>query len=171
LSLSLYDASIPGYALMLRNLSLFLDKAETYAAEEGVPLSTLLEASLGHGMAAFTGQVQMASDAAKSAAAHLAGIEPPVMSDTETTFPELRERIAKTVAFVESIKREDVDGQEAREVVLKTARGSMKFTAQTFLLGFSLPNFHFHVTTAYDILRSRGVPLGKMDYLAGSRSA
>lgn len=93
------------------------------------------------------------------------------MADTETTFPELKERIAKTVAFVESIKREDVDGHEDREIVLKFPSGSMTFTAQDFLLNFSLPNFHFQVTTAYDLLRSKGVPLTKMDYLAGSRSA
>ena len=170
MSLSLYDASIPGYVRMLRNLSAFLDKAETYAAEEGVALSTFTEASLGHGMAPFTRQIQFASDAAKSAAARLAGVEPPSMPDTETTFPELKERIAKTIAFVETIKREQVDGQEEREIVLKFPNGSMTFTGQDFLLTFSLPNFHFHVTTAYDILRSQGVPLGKMDYLAGPQS-
>src|SRR4051812_11197680 len=88
LSLSLYDASIPGYVRMLRNLSHFMDKAETYAAEEGVQLSTFLEASLGHGMAGFIRQIQFASDAAKSGAARLSGAEPPSMADTETTFPE-----------------------------------------------------------------------------------
>jgi hypothetical protein len=170
LSLSLYDASIPGYARMLRNLTHFMDKAETYAAEEGVQLATLVEASLGHGMAPLARQIQFASDSAKSGAARLAGLEPPSMPDTETTFPELRERIAKTIAFVETVKREQVDGQESREVVLKFPNGEMKFTGQDFLLNFSLPNFHFHVTTAYDILRSQGVPLGKMDFLAGAQT-
>src|SRR5258705_8500250 len=115
---------------MLRNLSAFLDKAETYAAEEGFPLSTFTEASLGHGMAPFTRQIQFASDAAKSGSARLAGVEPPSMPDTETSFPELKERIAKTIAFVETIKREQVDGQEDREVVLKFPNGSMTFTGQ-----------------------------------------
>src|SRR4051794_14188162 len=96
-SLSLYDASIAVYARMLQNLSHFLDKAQTYAAEQHVDLPTFPEASLGHGMANFTRQIQLASDAAKGGAARLAGVEPPSMPDTETTFPELKERIAKTL--------------------------------------------------------------------------
>ncbi|HEX4710750.1 DUF1993 domain-containing protein [Phenylobacterium sp.] len=170
MSLSLYDASITVYLQMLKNLSHFLDKAETYAAEEHVELSTFTEASFGHGMAPFTRQIQFASDAAKSGAARLAGVEPPSMPDTETTFPELKERIAKTIAFVESIKRDQIDGHEDRQVVLTFPNGSMEFTGQSFLLTFSLPNFLFHVTTAYAILRSQGVPLGKMDFLAGAQA-
>ncbi len=169
MSLSIYDVSIPGYARMLRNLAHLLDKAEAYAAEQKIPLSTFLEGSLGHGMAALPRQIQFASDAAKSGAARLAGIEPPSMPDTETTFPELKERIAKTVAFVESITPDQVNGDSQREIVLKFPNGAMTFTAQDFLLTFSLPNFHFHATTAYDILRSLGVPLAKMDYLAGGQ--
>lgn len=171
LSLSLYDVSIPSYARLLRNLSAFLDKAEAYAKEAGTPLSTFVEASFGHGMASFARQIQFASDAAKSGAARLAGIEAPSMPDTETTFPELKDRIAKTLAFVESVKREDVSDDLEREIVLKFPSGSMTFTAKDFLLGFSLPNFHFHVTTAYDLLRSQGVPLTKADYLNGPRKA
>jgi hypothetical protein len=171
LSLSLYDASISVYIRALQNLSHFLDKAETYAAEEKVPLTTFTEASLGHGMAAFTRQIQLASDAAKAGGARLAGIEPPPMPDTETTFPELKERIAKTIAFLETLKRDQVDGQEERAVVLTFPGRTMEFTGQTFLLTFSLPNFLFHVTTAYAILRSQGVPLGKMDFLAGAQMA
>ena len=168
MSLSLYDASITVYLQMLRNLSHFLNKAETWAAEEHVPLATIMDASLGHGMANFTRQIQFASDAAKSGAARLAGVEPPSMADTEASFPELKERIAKTIAYVETIKREQVDGQEARAVVLTFPGRTMEFTGQSFLLTFSLPNFLFHVTTAYGILRSLGVPLGKMDFLAGA---
>ncbi|HEV7383547.1 MAG TPA: DUF1993 domain-containing protein [Phenylobacterium sp.] len=171
MSLSLYDASITVYLQMLKNLSHFLDKAETYAAEEHVELSKFTEASLGHGMANFVRQIQLASDAAKGGAARLAGVESPSMPDTETTFPELKERIAKTIAFVESIKRDQVHGQEGRSVVLTFPGRTMEFTGQSFLLTFSLPNFLFHVTTAYAILRSQGVPLGKMDFLAGAQSA
>lgn len=171
MSLSLYDASIPVYVNMLKNLSHFLDKAQTFATDEHVELSTLAEASLGHGMAAFTRQVQFASDGAKSGAARLAGIEAPSMPDTETTFPELRERIAKTIAFIETIKREQVDGQEARPITLTFPGRTMEFTGQSFLLTFNMPNFLFHVTTAYAILRSQGVPLGKMDFLAGAQMA
>jgi hypothetical protein len=171
LSLSLYDASIPVFVTMLKNLNHFLDKAETFATDEHVELSTLTDASLGHGMAAFTRQIQLASDAAKSGAARLAGVDAPAMPDTETTFPELRERIAKTIEFAESIKREQVDGQEARVITLTFPGRTMEFTGQTFLLTFNMPNFLFHVTTAYAILRSQGVPLGKMDFLAGAQMA
>ena len=171
MSISLYEASIPGYVRMLQNLAHFLDKAETYASEQGVALSGFLEASLGHGMAPLTREIQFASDAAKSGAARLAGAEPPAMADTETTLAELKDRIARTIAFVQSVRREDVDGQEDREVVLKFPNRTMTFTARDFLFSFSLPNFHFHVTTAYDILRSQGVPLAKGDYLAGAAGA
>jgi hypothetical protein len=171
LSLSLYDISIPTYDRMLRNLSVFLDKAEAHAAEAGVDLSTYVAASLGHGMANLARQVQFASDAAKGGAARLAGVEAPSMPDVETTFPELRDRIAKTLAFIATIKREQVDGREGREIVLTFPGRSMTFTGESFLTTFSLPNFLFHVTTAYAILRSLGVPLGKMDYLAGAQQA
>lgn len=170
LSLSLYDASIAVYIRMLGNLSHFMDKAETYAVEQKIPLSTFVEANLGHGMAAFARQIQLASDGAKSGGARLAGVEPPSMPDTETTFPELKERIAKTVAFLQTITREQVDGQENRSIVLTFPGRTMEFIGQTFLLTFSMPNFIFHVTTAYALLRAQGVPLGKMDFLAGSQT-
>ncbi len=171
MSLSLYDASITVYIRMLGNLSHFLNKAETFAAAEHVELSTLTEAGLGHGMFPFARQIQMASDGAKSGGARLAGIEAPSMPDTETTFPELKERIAKTIAFLETISRDQVDGQEARQIVLTFPGRSMEFTGESFLLTFSMPNLFFHVTTAYAILRSHGVPLGKMDFLAGAQAA
>jgi hypothetical protein len=170
-SLSLYDASIPVYATMLKNLSHFMDKAEAHAASGGPSLQAMMESSLGHGMAPFTRQIQLASDAAKSAAARLAGVEQPAMPDTETTWTELKARIAKTIAFVESIKREQVDGQEGRAIVLTFPGRTMEFTGQSFLLGFSMPNFLFHVTTAYALLRKEGVPIGKMDFLAGAQMA
>ena len=171
MSLSLYDTSIAVYARMLGNLSHFLDKAETFAAEEKIPLTTFTEASLGHGMATFTRQIQFASDAAKSGGARLAGIEPPSMPDTETTFAELKERIAKTIAFLDTVKRDQVDGQEGRKIVLTFPGRTMEFTGESFLLTVSLPNFLVHITTAYAILRSLGVPLGKMDFLAGAQTA
>lgn len=169
MSLSLYDASVAVYIRMLSNLGHFLDKAETYAAAEKIPLSTFVEASLGHGMAPFARQIQLASDGAKSGGARLAGIEAPSMPDTETTFPELKERIAKTIEFLESISRDQVDGQENRAIVLTFPGRTMEFIGQTFLLTFSMPNFLFHVTTAYALLRAQGVPLGKMDFLAGAQ--
>ncbi len=171
MSLSLYDASVTVYIRSLQNLAHFLDKAETFAAEEKVPLTTFTEASLGHGMAPFTRQIQFASDAAKSGGARLAGVDAPSMPDTETTFPELKERIAKTIAFLETLNRADIDGHDDRQIVLTFPGRTMEFTGQSFLLTFSLPNFMFHVTTAYAILRSQGVPLGKMDFLAGAQMA
>jgi uncharacterized protein len=168
LSLSLYDVSIPIYTRMLGNLAHFLDKAEAHANETGVDLATYAEASLGHGMYPLARQIQLASDAAKGGAARLAGVEAPAMPDTETTFPELVVRIQKTIAFLESLKREQVDGQEDRQIVLALPSRSLEFTGLSFLTTFSLPNFLFHVTTAYAILRAQGVPVGKMDFLAGS---
>jgi hypothetical protein len=171
LSLSLFDASVPVYVNMLKNLSHFMDKAETHATSGGPPLQSLMEASLGHGMANFTRQIQFASDGAKSGAARLAGVEPPSMPDTETTWPELKERIAKTIAFIEGLKRDQIEGQEARAITLTFPGRTMDFTGQSFLLTFNMPNFLFHVTTAYALLRSQGVPLGKMDFLAGAQMA
>jgi hypothetical protein len=168
LAISLYDAAIPGYLRMLRNLSAMLDKAEAHAKTTGADLSTYVQARLAPDMAPFNRQIHMASDAAKGGSARLAGIEPPSFPDVEETFPDLKARIAKTIAFVESVKREQVEGDENRPIELKFPNGSMTFTARDFLFNFSLPNFHFHVVTAYDLLRAQGVPLGKMDYLAGA---
>jgi uncharacterized protein len=167
--LSLYEASVPGYLRMLRNLSAILDKAESYAKANGVPLSTLAEARLAPDMHPLTGQIQMASDGAKAGAARLAGAEPPSFPDVETTFPELKARLAKTIAYLETIKPEQIDGGEERAIELKFPNGSMTFSGRDFLFHFSLPNFLFHVTTAYDVLRHKGVPLGKMDYMGAAR--
>ncbi|MFC3077642.1 DUF1993 family protein [Phenylobacterium terrae] len=170
MSLSLYDASIPGYVRMLRNLSAIFAKAEAHAAANGVDLQTYVDARLAPDMASLVGQVQLASDAAKGAAARLAGITSPSMPDVETTWAELKARLEKTIAFLETIKREQVDGDEDRTVELPLPGRTLTFTARDFLFQFSLPNFHFHIVTAYALLRAQGVPLGKVDYLAGGQS-
>lgn len=170
MSLSLYDVSIPVYIRMLGNLAHFLDRAEAHANETGVDVSTYVQASLHHDMFNLGRQIQSASDAAKGGGARLAGIDAPSMPDTETTFPELVVRIQKTIAFLETIKKEQVDGRENAEIVLKLPNRTLEFTGLSFLTTFSLPNFLFHVTTAYAILRNQGVPLGKMDFLAGAAS-
>jgi hypothetical protein len=170
LSLSLYDASIPGYVRMLRNLAAMLEKAEAHAQASGLPLSDLMEARLAPDMHPLTRQIQIASDAAKGGAARLAAMTPPSFPDTETTFPELKERVAKTIAFVESVKREQVDGGEDRTIELTFPGRTMTFTGRDFLFQFSQPNFLFHVVTAYGLMRGQGVPLGKMDFLAGADS-
>ena len=111
----------------------------------------------------------MASDSAKGAVARLAGVEPPAMPDTETTIAELKARIAATIAYVNSIDAAALDGAEDREVVLKFPGAEMKFTGADFLTGFALPNFYFHITIAYALLRANGAPIGKMDFLGGAR--
>jgi hypothetical protein len=168
MALSLYDASIPVYLQMLRNLEVWIGKAEAHAAASGADPAGYLTARLAPDMATLVGQIQFASDAAKSGAARLAGVTAPSFPDTETTWPELKARVAKTIAFVEGVARDAVEGDEARTVELPLPGRTMTFTARNFLLQFSLPNFLFHVVTAYGLLRSQGVPLGKMDYLAGA---
>ena len=167
MALSLYDASIPVYLQMLRNLSAIMDKAEA----QGGDLAAYMEARLAPDMHPFSRQIQMVSDAAKSGAARLAGVAPPSMPDTETTWPELKQRLQKTIDFVSSIKPEQVNGDENRTVELPLPGRTMTFTAKDFLFNFGLPNFFFHVTTAYGLLRKQGVPLGKMDFLAGAQQA
>ena len=169
MTLSLYDISIPTYLRGLQNLSSFLDKAEAHSKVQGADLTAYAEARLAPDMHPFTRQVQMASDAAKGGAARLAGIEAPAMPDTETTFPELKDRIAKTIAFLETIKKEQVDGRAGATIELPLPGRTLTFAAPDFLMQFSLANFFFHVTTAYALLRAQGVPLGKMDFLAGGQ--
>jgi hypothetical protein len=169
-SLSLYDASIPGYLRMLRNLSAMLDKAQAHAEATGVDFGVYAAARLAPDMAPLNRQIHLASDSAKGAAARLAGIAAPSFPDVEVSYPELKERLAKTIAFVEIVSPEQVNGDELRSIELVLPQRTMTFTARDFLFQFSLPNFLFHMVTAYGILRTQGVPLGKMDYLAGAQA-
>ena len=170
MSLSLYEASIPGYVRMLQNLDAMLDKAVAHAKQTGTDLATYTDARLADDMHPLPRQIHLASDAAKGGAARLARVDAPSMPDVETTIPELKQRIAKTIAFLETIKPEQVNGDEERTIELKFPNRTMTFTAKDFLFTFSMPNFLFHVTTAYALLRNKGVPLGKMDYLAGAQA-
>jgi uncharacterized protein len=164
---SIYEASIPPMIRGLGNLSKIIDKAVAQAKADNIPLASLLEARLAPDMIPFTGQIQIASDTAKGCAARLAGIEAPAMADTETTFPELQARIARTIDFLKSVGADKLAGAEDRTVVLKFPNGEMKFSGKDYLTGFALPNFYFHLTTAYGLLRHKGVAIGKMDYLGG----
>lgn len=166
---SLYDAAFPLYLRMLRNLDAILDKAIAYADEKGVDVQELVDTRLATDMHSLVGQVQLASDAAKGGAARLAGVASPSFPDTEKTMAELKARIAKTIAFVETIEPEQVNGDEARTIEVKLPNRTLSFTAKDFLFNFSLPNFLFHITTAYGVLRHAGVPLGKMDYLTWAK--
>lgn len=163
----LYDLTVPAFIRGLRNLSAILDKAAAHAEEKGIDPLTLTSARLIDDMAPLTAQVQFASDSAKGAIIRIGELDPLPMPDTEQSFAELQERIAKTIAFLESVPRERIDGREDAQVVLKTPRGDFPFTGRSHALGFALPNFYFHVTIAYALLRQAGVPIGKLDYLGG----
>jgi hypothetical protein len=165
MTFAIHQAAAPVFTRALNNLSAMIDKA----LAAGVSEATLLEARLAPDMHPFPRQIQMASDSAKGAVARLAGVEPPAMPDTETTIAELKARIAATVAYVNSIDAAALDGAEDREVVLKFPGAEMKFTGADFLTGFALPNFFFHITIAYALLRANGAPIGKMDFLGGAR--
>jgi hypothetical protein len=165
--ISLYDASVPAFIRSLTALSVILEKGRAFADEKGIPHATLLEARLIEDTAPLTAQIQRASDSAKGTAVRVGQVENVAMADDETSFDDLQARIAKTIAFLNTVPANSMDGREDAEVILTTPNGSMPFTGQSYVLGFALPNFYFHVTTAYGLLRRAGVPLGKLDYLGG----
>jgi hypothetical protein len=167
-SFTIYDATVPTMIGMLQNLSKIIDKAVTQAKQKDIPLQSLLDARLAPDMHPFTRQIQIASDSAKGAAARLTGSEAPSFADTETTFPELQARIAKTIDYLKSVDASKFAGAEDRQVELKTPSRTLNFTGKQFATGFALPNFFFHVTTAYALLRHKGIEIGKMDYLGGA---
>lgn len=169
MAVTLYDAVIPGYLNMLKNLQALLDKAAAHAKSTGVEPESYMDTRLAPDMHPLVRQVQMASDTAKGGAARLGGVTAPSMADTETTWAELSERIAKTVAFIQTIDAAAVNGDESRIIELPIPDRVLKFTARDYAFNFALPNFHFHVVTAYALLRHQGVPLGKTDYLSGGQ--
>src|ERR1700682_5606161 len=165
MKISMYQASAPRFANTLRNLSAILDKAQAHAEAKKIEPVVFTQSRLAPDMFALARQVQIACDSAKGAVARLAGVEIPKHEDTEQTFAELKARIAKTVDFIESAKPAQIDASEDREVVLKLRGQDVKFNGLQYLLGFAYPNFYFHVTTAYNILRHNGVEIGKRDYI------
>ena len=167
MSLSIYDASIPVFIRAFGNLKAILDKALAHAEANNIDPAELVGARLAPDMFTLAGQVQGASDAAKSCAARLTGSELPSFPDTEKTFPELQDRIAKTVAYLEAFNPSQFDGSAERIITMNMRRKSVTLEGKIYLLAFSLPNFFFHVTTAYDILRHKGLEIGKKDYLGG----
>jgi hypothetical protein len=163
--LSMYQASAPRFVHMLNNLSALLDKAQAHAEARKIDPAALTEFRLYPDMFALKRQVQIACDTAKGAAARLAGVDVPKHEDTEQTFAELKARIAKTVAFIQTIQPAQVDGSEEKDITLKIGGNEMKLKGMEYLLASAYPNFYFHVTTAYNILRHTGVEVGKKDYL------
>ena len=166
-TISMYDASAPRFAHILKALSAIFDKAQAHCEAKKIDPLALTQFRLYPDMFPLTRQVQIACDTAKGAVARLAGVEIPKHEDTEQTFAELKARIAKTVDFIGSVSAAKINGSEEREIVLKMRAGDMKFTGLEYLLGFAYPNFYFHATTAYDILRHNGVDVGKRDFLGG----
>ena len=165
MALSLYDLSVPVFSRGLGQLTHVLEKSLAHAKANDIDPATLVDARLAPDMITLAGQVQRASDASKLAVARISGITAPSFPDEEKTYDELLARIAKTQAFLATVDRTLIDGQEERQVTIKSREGEAHFTAQRYLLQFALPNFFFHVTTAYDVLRHKGMPIGKLDYL------
>jgi hypothetical protein len=166
---SLYACSAPVFVRMLNNLSAMLANAEAHAKAKNYDVAVLLNARLAPDMFPLTRQVQIAADAAKGAMARLAGRQPEAIEDTETTLAQLQARIARTVAIVESYAERDFEGAATREITLKIPNGELKFIGGDFLNAWALPNFYFHIATAYAILRHNGVELGKRDFLMSDR--
>ena len=167
MSLSMYQASVPAYTQMLKSLSACLKKAEAHCEAKKIDPSVFVNARLYPDMAPLSRQIQIATDQVKGCLARLTGQEPPKWEDTEKTFAEMEARLQKAIDFAASFKPEQIDGTEGRDVTLKIGPQEMTFKGQQFLIHFSLPNFYFHIVTAYDILRHNGVEIGKRDYMGG----
>jgi uncharacterized protein len=165
MSISMYQAAVPAFLQMLHSLSAVLDKAEAHAAERKIDQAVLLQYRLAPDMFPLICQVQIATDLAKGCCARLAGVDVPTYADDETTFTDLRARIARTVEFVRGFRPEQIDGSEERDLTITAGSRQLQFKGQQYFLHFALPNFYFHTTAAYAILRHCGVPIGKRDFL------
>jgi hypothetical protein len=165
MAISLYDFSVPLLIRGLTNLSAILDKAASHAEAKKFDATALAQARLFPDMFPLVRQVQIACDTAKGAAARLAGIDVPKHEDTEASLAELKQRIAKTVDFLRTVKADMFKDAEGRSIELKFPNGTQKFTALTYLTDFVLPNFYFHISMVYALLRKSGVEIGKPDYL------
>jgi len=165
MTISLYQASVPQFKKMLGNLSTILEKAEIHSTNKKIDETVVLGARLSLDMFALTKQIQIACDQAKNGIARLAGVEPPKMADQEKSLAELQERIAKTVAFLDTLRPEQLDGSSNKEIKFSIGEWKFEFIGDQYLLTWIIPNFYFHITTAYNILRHNGVEIGKTDYL------
>ncbi len=162
---SMYSASIPVFKQILNSLLAILDKAEAHAGEKKIAPEALLQFRLFPDMLPLTRQIQIACDFAKGAAARLGGQEVPSYADTETTFAELKARIAKTLAFIDSVPQAAIEGSQARAITTGSVDKTKHFVGQTYLFHYALPHFYVHATTAYDILRHNGLDIGKKDFI------
>ena len=165
MSLSMYKVSAPVFVRGLKVMANLLRKAEAFAEESGKVPETLLSARLVDDMLPLTAQVQRASDTSKLSIERLSGVAAPKFPDNEASFEQLQERIANTIAYIESVGEGHFANSETREVALSFGSFKPTFTGESYLLPFALPNFYFHVVTLHDILRNQGVKIGKIDYL------
>jgi uncharacterized protein len=165
MTMSMYAASVPVFRQILGSLGAILDKAEAHVDAKKLDPDALLQARLFPDMFPLLRQVQLATDFAKGAAARLGGVEVPRYEDAEQDFAGLRARLEKTLAFLDSVPHEAIDAGAGRDVVIGSGANERRFVGQAYLLHYALPNFYFHATTAYDILRHNGLELGKRDFI------
>ena len=169
MTISMYQASVPAFVRALNNLAAILEKGEAHAQARKIAEAVLLESRLFPDMLPLARQVQLASDTAKSGAGRLAGVEFPAYEDKEATFQELLQRIRNTVSYLQTLRPEQIDGSEDRTVSWQSRNNTKSMQGLPYLMNHLLPNVHFHVTTAYAILRHNGVELGKSDYTGPAR--
>jgi hypothetical protein len=169
MSLTMHSSSAPVFLRVLNNMLAWLDKAQAHAEARKFDVNNYLALRLAPDMLPFTRQIQIATDGVKGCMARLSGTENPKWDDTEATMDELRARIRKTITYVQGFQATQIDGTEAKEILLPTRSGEpMKFTGENYLKHFVLPNLYFHATTTYALLRHGGVELGKKDFLGAA---
>lgn len=165
MTFSMYDASVPVFKQILTSLSALIDKAEAHAAEKKIEPAALLQARLYPDMFPFTRQIQVAADFAKGCSARLAGVDVPKYEDVETTFAELKERLARTIAFIDGLPQDGIEASAQRDISTSSGPNAKQFKGQVYLVHYALPHFYFHATTAYAILRHNGIEVGKKDFI------
>ena len=165
MTISMYQASVPRIINMLGNLSRIIEKAQAHADAKKIDPAAIIDFRLYPDMFSLCRQVQIATDTAKSVVARLAGADIPAYEDNERSFDDLKARIAKTIAFVETFTPAQIDGTEDKDIVTKRGDKETHYKGMQFLLNHAMPNVYFHVTTAYNILRHNGVEIGKRDYI------
>jgi uncharacterized protein len=170
MSITMYSASTPVFVRMLTNLGTWLDKAEAHATAKKFEPSVYLGARFAPDMLPFTKQIQIACDMAKFGIARLAGVDAPKFDDTEASLAELRERVRATVEFIKSVPAAKIDGTDDKDVTIPRRDGTMTLKGEAYLKHFVLPNFFFHMTTTYALLRHNGVELGKIDFLGAMQT-
>jgi uncharacterized protein len=168
-TISIFDQTVSALSRMLLNLDRIVTMAEEYAKEKNIDPAVLTGARLYPDMLPFVAQVRIATDTAKGAAARLSGTEMPKWADDEVTFEDVHARIRKALDYLATFKPEQFEGAEEKPIEMKLPNRTLNFSGRDYILGFVLPNFYFHVTTAYNILRHNGLTIGKLDYLGGTR--